>query len=78
MGLLRGFFAAGARSLLVSLWRVDDESAAEIMTSFYSLWQEDRETLRSKAAALRQAQLEGLARRPHPAFWAPFRLVGRP
>jgi tetratricopeptide (TPR) repeat protein len=78
MGLLRGFFAAGARSLLVSLWRVDDESAAEIMGSFYALWKGDRRAPRSKPAALRQAQLESLARRPHPAFWAPFRLVGRP
>jgi CHAT domain-containing protein len=77
MGLLRGFFAAGAKSLLASLWRVDDESAAEIMSSFYSFWQKDPGAQRSKAAALREAQLEGLARRPHPAFWAPFRLIGR-
>jgi CHAT domain-containing protein/tetratricopeptide (TPR) repeat protein len=76
MGMLRGFFAAGARSLLVSLWRVDDESAAEIMSTFYGLWHTDSQA-RTKAAALREAQLEGLARRPHPAFWAPFRLVGR-
>jgi CHAT domain-containing protein len=76
MGMLRGFFAAGARSLLVSLWRVDDESAAEIMGTFYKLWHSDSGA-RTKAAALREAQLEGLARRPHPAFWAPFRLVGR-
>jgi CHAT domain-containing protein len=76
MGMLRGFFAAGAKSLLVSLWRVDDESAAEIMSTFYRLWQSDSGAS-TKAAALREAQLEGLARRPHPAFWAPFRLVGR-
>jgi CHAT domain-containing protein len=76
MGLLRGFFAAGAGSLLASLWRVDDESAAEIMSTFYGLWYREQGA-QTKAAALREAQLEGLTRRSHPAFWAPFRLVGR-
>ncbi len=75
VGLLRGFFAAGASSLLLSLWRVEDESAAHMMADFYSLWPHDEA---SKAAALREAQLAGLARSPHPAFWAPFRLIGRP
>ncbi len=76
VGLLRGFFAAGVSTLLLSLWRVDDESAADTMAAFYELWPNSDAT--TKAAALREAQLAGLARRPHPAFWAPFQLVGKP
>ena len=73
VGLLRGFLAAGASSLLVSLWRVDDETAAPIMEEFYEAWLTGSQTT---AGALRQAQLHGLLRSPHPAFWAPFQLTG--
>jgi len=74
VGLMRGFFAAGATSLIVSLWTVHDESAAETMTAFYEAWQAGA----SKAAALRHAQRSLLAERPHPASWAPFILGGMP
>ncbi len=73
-GLLRGFLAAGASSLLVSLWRVDDTTTADLMQDYYQAWLSDSNT---KAAALRDAQIRALARTPHPAFWAPFELVGR-
>ncbi len=36
MGLARGFFLAGAPSLLMSLWTVDDEATAKLMASFYT------------------------------------------
>ncbi|MCZ7569637.1 MAG: CHAT domain-containing protein [Ardenticatenaceae bacterium] len=74
VGLVRGFFAAGAPSLVVSLWTVNDESTAELMTGFYNAWQAGAPI----AAALRAAQCELLATRPHPVFWAPFILVGHP
>ncbi|MCH7798142.1 MAG: CHAT domain-containing protein [Planctomycetes bacterium] len=73
VGLLRGFLAAGASSVLVSLWRVDDETAAPIMEEFYEAWMAGSHTT---AGALRQAQLHGLLRSPHPAYWAPFQLTG--
>ena len=73
IGLARGFFSAGAPSLLVSLWTVDDESTAALMTSFYTrLRAGDR-----PAAALRHAQCELLRDHPHPFFWSPFVLLGR-
>jgi CHAT domain-containing protein len=73
IGLARGFFSAGAPSLLVSLWMVDDESTAALMTSFYTrLRAGDR-----PAAALRYAQIELLSEHPHPFFWSPFVLLGR-
>lgn len=73
VGLARGFLLAGAPSLLVSLWMVDDAATAELMTHFY---QALLSGLRP-AAALRQAQCTLLARHPHPFFWAPFTLIGR-
>jgi CHAT domain-containing protein len=72
IGLARGFLSAGAPSLLVSLWTVDDESTAMLMTSFYT-------RLRAgdgPAAALRQAQRQTLESYPHPFFWSPFALFG--
>jgi CHAT domain-containing protein len=73
IGLARGFFSAGAPSLLMSLWTVDDEATAELMKDFYTrLTNGD-----SAASALRQAQLEALKAQPHPFFWSPFVLFGR-
>lgn len=73
IGLARGFFAAGAASLLISLWTVDDEATAEMMVAFY----ESLKLSGSPAQAVRVAQLAALAKREHPFFWAPFVLTGR-
>lgn len=73
LGLVRGFFYAGAPSLVLSLWTVDDEATAELMKDFYT-------SLRAgarPAAALRAAQLRQMRERPHPFFWSPFVLTGR-
>lgn len=72
IGLARGFFAAGARSVLLSLWMVDDETTEQMMVDFY----EETMRGRSLSASLRAAQLEMLKQRPHPFFWSPFVLVG--
>ena len=74
VGLTRGLLHAGARAVLATLWDVNDESTAQFMDAFY------RELLASgrPAAALRTAQLELRERFPHPYYWAPFLLVGRP
>jgi tetratricopeptide (TPR) repeat protein len=71
-GLCRGFFAAGARALVVSLWRVDDAATAELMAAFYHQLTAGQ----SPAVALRAAQLAGLARYEHPYYWAPWVGVG--
>ncbi len=73
LGLARGFLAAGAPSLLLSLWVVDDAGTAELMRRFYR----DLLAGATPAAALRRAQCEMLEIRPHPFFWAPFVLMGR-
>jgi CHAT domain-containing protein len=72
VGLCRGFLAAGARTLVVSLWRVDDAATAELMAAFYRQLTAGQ----SPAAALRAAQLAGLARYGHPYYWAPWVVVG--
>ncbi|MDQ3755970.1 MAG: CHAT domain-containing protein, partial [Acidobacteriota bacterium] len=73
IGLARGFFSAGAPSLLLSLWTVDDQATADLMTHLYTrLCAGD-----APATALRAAQLRMLEQRPHPFFWSPFVLFGR-
>ncbi|MFL6201592.1 MAG: CHAT domain-containing protein [Thermoanaerobaculia bacterium] len=74
-GLARGFFHAGARRVVASLWRVEDRATAELMTRFYrGMWTEGQ----SPAAALRSAQLSIRQERRwrDPYFWAGFVLQG--
>jgi tetratricopeptide (TPR) repeat protein len=73
IGLVRGFFYAGAATLMLSLWTVDDEATAELMADFYTHLRANRRP----AAALRAAQLRQMRERPHPFFWSPFILTGR-
>jgi CHAT domain-containing protein len=73
IGLARGFFTAGAPSILMSLWTVDDEATADLMLSFY----EQLCSGASAAKALRHAQIETMKRHSHPFFWSPFVLFGR-
>ena len=74
MSLMRAFMYAGASSVVVSLWNVDDESASELMVRFYR----NLKTGMNKGEALRQAQLETINDNGFPFFWAPFILVGKP
>lgn len=72
VGLVRGFLYAGASSLIVSLWSVDDESMTRLVTGFYTHWLAGQ----PKAQALRLAQLALLETYEHPFYWAPLVLVG--
>lgn len=72
IGLSRGFLYAGARSIVASLWEVDDQATAELMVAFYR-----RLADTDKVEALRQAQLATRNRFPHPFFWAAFQLSGK-
>lgn len=74
LGLCRGFLGAGARSLVVSQWVVDDHSTAQLMTHFYQNLQAGQPIHQ----ALRQAQLVCLATYEHPYYWAPFQVTGDP
>ncbi len=86
-GLGRAFFYAGARSLLVSNWAVETTSARLLTTELFRRQSENPHLTR--AEALRQSMLALMERHAidpataqpslsyaHPAFWAPFALVG--
>jgi CHAT domain-containing protein len=82
VGITRAFMYAGARSLLVSLWSVD-ESTALLMNEFYKNLKKGQ----GKSEALRNAKLHVLNSKTtlpggvevslaHPFYWAPFVLFG--
>ena len=73
LGLIRGLLYAGARSLVLTLWDVHDQSAAAFMAKFY----QQRSRGKSKALALQTAMQELRQDYPHPYHWAPFLLIGR-
>ncbi len=75
VGLTGAFFEAGARSVIASLWRVQDRPTAELMIRFYRAHLEEG---LSPAAALRAAQrsLRKDRRTRDPAYWAGFVLFG--
>jgi CHAT domain-containing protein len=76
VALARPFLAVGARSTVVSLWRVDDRSTASWMDGFYQSLTRDDDKEKALAEA-REAMLR--SQRPLwrlPYYWAPFILVG--
>jgi tetratricopeptide (TPR) repeat protein len=77
VGFQRALLAKGVRSVLVSLWSVDDEATRLLMERFYTHWLGDPDKPR-KAEALRRAQddVRGTKGYEHPRYWAAFQLVG--
>lgn len=75
-GLARGFFYAGSRSLLVTHWAVESDSAKDLTTKTFAHFARHPDA--PKAESLRQAILQVKAdpRYAHPVFWAPYVLVG--
>ncbi len=72
VGLPSAFLAAGARTVVMTLWSIPDAPTAELMTEFYGGLLAGR----SKPAALRQAILTSKGRHPDPEDWGAFTLVG--
>jgi CHAT domain-containing protein/tetratricopeptide (TPR) repeat protein len=75
VGLTHGFMAAGARSVVASLWKVDDRATAVLMANFYKAMLEDGLT---PVAALRSAKQKVRQEKAWqaPYFWAGFELQG--
>lgn len=75
LGLAGIAIKSGARSVVASLWQVDDSAASKLMVRFH---RNLHGGALSKAESLRQAQLEMLRSDPyiHPYLWAPFILIG--
>lgn len=74
IGIARAFLGAGTRSVLASLWAIDDSATIEFMRSFYQhlkLRKKASEALYQATAALRRSEKFG-----DPLYWAPFVLIG--
>ena len=71
LGLARGFLTAGVRSLLLSLWTVNDTATAKLMSEFYANLQRGH----GPSASLRIAQRDFISRGEHPYFWSPFFVI---
>jgi CHAT domain-containing protein len=75
LGLRRSFVLAGAKTLVMSLWKVPDEQTKELMVDFY------KKLLLSgkpRTEALREAQLAMKEKYPHPFYWGAFICQGNP
>ena len=74
VGIARAFIGAGARSVLVSLWAIDDEATLEFMKSFYHNFGKGRsasESLNHAMKCLRESETFSDVK-----YWAPFTLIG--
>jgi CHAT domain-containing protein/tetratricopeptide (TPR) repeat protein len=75
VGLTRGFMYAGAARVVVSLWNVNDQATADLMTKFYEKMLKQGQP---PAAALRAAQVEMWKQKQwqSPYYWAAFTMQG--
>jgi CHAT domain-containing protein len=76
LGLAGVAIKAGARSAFATLWFVNDQSSAQLISDFYRQLRDHPDV--SKAKALQTAQVKLLAdpRYGHPCYWAPYLLIG--
>ena len=77
-GMSRAFFYAGARALLVSHWAVNSDATVKLITKTVSTMAADKTVGRSEALRRSMVALieKGEPHEAHPAYWAPFVLVG--
>ncbi|XP_044169311.1 tetratricopeptide repeat protein 28-like, partial [Acropora millepora] len=73
-GIARAFLAAGARSVLVALWAIDDKATMVFMKSFYQHLSEGK----TASAAVQQSMkfLRESEQVSEMKYWAPFQLIG--
>jgi CHAT domain-containing protein/Tfp pilus assembly protein PilF len=72
-GLARAFLSVGAKSVAATLWQVNDQKTAELVSDFYKAYVEDR---LPKDRALQKAQQAMVRNNEPPYYWAGFILVG--
>ena len=77
-GLARAFFYAKARALLVSHWPVNSDAAVKLTTRAFAELSANPQIGRAEALRRSMAELitKGAPHEAHPAYWAPFVLVG--
>lgn len=74
-GLQRSFKLAGAGSVIMSLWVIDDIATQELMTLFYREWLK-QPGMQGMQAAFRSAQLKLKQKYRDPYFWGAFIMTG--
>jgi CHAT domain-containing protein/tetratricopeptide (TPR) repeat protein len=74
-GLVRAWIFSGAQAVIASLWEVDDEATAEIMTSLYRASFTTGISISDSLSAAKRAALDD-ERLACPVFWAAFNLFG--
>ncbi len=72
-GLQRAFLIAGAQSIVMSLWRVDDTATQKLMQYFYERWTGGSDKYTAFIQALRSFKEEY----PEPYYWGGFVMAGR-
>lgn len=75
-GLQRALSVSGAKSALLSLWKVDDNSTSYFMRRFYSLLSEGRGKLEALEMVREEFLSHPIPAWRHPYYWAAFRLNG--
>ena len=73
VGMDRALFYAGAKTVVSSLWRINDVASAVVMKRFYRYLSEGSD----KAESMRKAQLVVRKYFQHPAYWSSFRVIGQ-
>ncbi len=76
MNMATFFAAAGAPSIAVTLWSVDDDATRELMVNFYTALLAQKTSDKSRALQEAQKLLVAKPETRHPFFWAPFILIG--
>lgn len=74
-GLQRGFKMAGAESILMSLWKVDDEATSYLMSQFYKYWMSGKEKWTALNFAIRDVRSHKEKGWDNPRYWAAFILL---
>jgi len=79
IGLTRALLYAGSKNIIVSLWRVSDESTSDLMIGFYKNLLEENKDQKEFSKALKQAKLKLIneGSYAHPFYWSPFILIGK-
>ena len=75
VGLSRAFLAAGAQSVVASLWAVSDDSTAELMKVFYDKMLGKKRSASRSLGEARIALIES-EKYSHPFYWSPFVVTG--
>jgi CHAT domain-containing protein len=70
-GLQRAFIVAGAKAVVMSLWKVDDQATQALMTAFYREWVINKD----KHKSFKIAQEKLMEKYPDPYYWGAFILI---